>query len=72
MNSKLRILLHLITLLEIGDDYLPKRYSYLFGDVTHVEGDIQRYFNTKIADTIDTLYREFCVIYITDLVDHQS
>ncbi|CUM68455.1 uncharacterized protein PRCAT00006180001 [Priceomyces carsonii] len=42
----------------IDDEYLLKRYAYPFGDATNVEGDIQEYFDQKIADSINTLYGE--------------
>ncbi|CUM66616.1 uncharacterized protein PRCAT00004287001 [Priceomyces carsonii] len=47
----------------IGDGYLLKRYAYPFGDATHVEGDIQRYFDEGIGGSINTLYREICGKY---------
>lgn len=41
----------------ISDNFLTKRYKYPFGDATHVDDDIQEYFN-EIAIPIRGLYRD--------------
>ena len=37
---------------------LSRKYSYPLGDAMHMEHDIQRYFDGKIAPGIDELYRD--------------